>query len=242
MAFRLYNRNMSQPRQLYNLQQIDSQLDSAHARIAEIKKNLSDSSAVQKATKRAENAGQAYQKAQIALKRAEQDVEAQQTKIANNERTLYSGSVTNPKELEDLQLESAALKRHLVTLEDKLLEAMVAYEDAENAHHSAQSNLDSTKDQVAKENVDLTSEHTSLVADVEELEAQREAAVTPISAEDLQLYENLREIRHGLAVTEVVDNSCSACGYNLTAAQAQAARSPSKVTTCDSCRRILYSK
>jgi predicted nucleic acid-binding Zn-ribbon protein len=233
---------MSQPRQLYNLQQIDSQLDSARSRITEIEKILSDYTALQQAKAQAENAEKAFQQAQIALKHAEQDVETQQTKIANNERTLYSGSVTNPKELEDLQLESAALKRHLVTLEDKQLECMLALEDATSVHESAQSNLESTEEQAAKENVELTDEKTSLLADVETFEAQRVGAAAPIDPKDMQLYLKLRETRHGRAVAEVKDNSCSACGYNLTAAQAQAARSPSKVTTCDSCRRILYSK
>jgi predicted nucleic acid-binding Zn-ribbon protein len=233
---------MSQPRQLYNLQQLDSQLDSARARISEIEKILSDHTALQQAKAQAESAEKTFQQAQIALKHAEQDVETQQTKIANNERTLYSGSVTNPKELEDLQLESAALKRHLVTLEDRQLECMLALEDATNTHESAQSNLESTEEQVAKENIELTDEKTSLLADVEALEAQRVGAAAPIAPEDMQLYLKLRETRHGLAVAEVEDNSCSACGFNLTAAQAQAARSPSKVTTCDSCRRILYSK
>jgi predicted nucleic acid-binding Zn-ribbon protein len=233
---------MSQPRQLYNLQQLDSQLDSARARIEEIDKILSDHTALQQAKANAEIAELAFQQAQIALKHAEQDVETQQTKIANNERTLYSGSVTNPKELEDLQLESAALKRYLVTLEDRQLECMLAMEDATNAHESAQSNLAKTEEQVAKENVDLTEEKNSLLGNVEELETRWVEATVPIAPEEIQLYLSLRETRHGLAVAEVEDNSCSACGFNLTAAQAQAARSPSKITTCDSCRRILYSK
>jgi predicted nucleic acid-binding Zn-ribbon protein len=233
---------MSQPRQLFNLQQIDSKLDGARTRISEIEEALSDHSATRQAKAQAESAEKSFQQAQITLKHAEQDVETQQTKINSNERTLYSGSVTNPKELEDLQLESAALKRHLVTLEDKQLEFMLAFEDAENTHEQAQNNLESTLEQVAKENVDLTNEHTKLLADVDELEAQRAAAASPIASEDMELYLKLRDIRHGRAVTEVVDNSCAACGFNLTAAQAQAARSPSKVTTCDYCRRILYSK
>jgi predicted nucleic acid-binding Zn-ribbon protein len=233
---------MSQPRQLYLLQQLDTQLDKSRARLSEIDRALNDSSVMQRAIAQAEKAEKHFQQSQIALKHAEQDVETQQTKITNNQRALYGGAVTNPKELEDLQMESAALKRHLATLEDVLLEKMVAFEDAEDQHKQAQSQLETTRQETADENVELTKEQAVLLDKVAQLSAERDEASAPIDPESLALYLKLRESKAGIAVSEVVDNSCKACGFNLTAAQAQAARSPNKITTCESCRRILYSK
>jgi predicted nucleic acid-binding Zn-ribbon protein len=241
-AIRLYNRDMSQTKNLYLLQQIDTEIDSSRVRLTEIEDQLNDNSALKQAKTKAEKAENSLHQAQIALKHAEQDVETQQTKITNNERALYGGAITNPKELEDLQMESAALKRHLATLEDRLLEAMVVFEEANKKSSAAQTELEDCRQQVAQENTELTAEQEDLNAKLEDLTGKKAEAEAPIDPAAMETYLQLRQSRAGVAVTEVVDNSCAACGANLTAAQAQAARSPSKITTCESCKRILYSR
>jgi len=233
---------MSQTRQLFLLQQIDTDIDNSRLRLSEIDAALNDNSAVKQAKAKAEKAEKLSQQARTALKNAELDVEAQQTKIASNERALYGGAVTNPKELEDLQMESAALKRHLSTLEDRLLEAMVAFEEADKKHKAAQAELENVRQQAAEENVELSEEQDQLIDHLAELTQTRDETAEPIAPDSMKIYEELRQSRAGVAVAEVLDNSCTACGANLTAAQAQAARLPSKITTCDSCKRILYSK
>ena len=84
---------------------------------------------------------------------------------------------------------------------------------------------------------DLSYSVSSLLA---ELEANREKALSPIEPDLLPAYEKLRKTRRGVAVSQMKDGGCSVCGANLSAAQAQAARSPSKITYCDVCGRILY--
>lgn len=233
---------MSQPKQLFQLQQTDSQLDKTKLRLSEIEIALNDNSVLKRAINAADLAEKLQKKAQLALKRAEQEVESQQIKISNNERALYGGAIKNPKELEDLQMESGALKRHLATLEDRLLEAMVAFEEADENLKSTQTNLEDTRVQTAAENEDLIEEREQLREKVDQLQIQKEKLCGPIDEDSLRLYQKLRKTKAGVAVTEVTENSCAACGATLTAAQAQAARSPSKLTTCETCRRILYSK
>ncbi|MGD2028131.1 MAG: hypothetical protein PVI99_09970 [Anaerolineales bacterium] len=231
---------MSQKRRLANLQDIDSQIDQARSRLEEIDAALSDSSAVKKAAARAEKAEDRFTKARLALKRAEQDVQVQEEKIEKNQKALYGGSVRNPKELEDLQMEAGALRRYLSVLEDRQLEAMIAFEEAETAQEEAQSNREAVKKQTAAQNTDLTAEQAELEAKVAQLEAQRSAAIAEINADLLERYEEIRQKRFGQAVAEVRDGSCAACGAILTAAQAQEARSPTKITYCDTCGRILH--
>ncbi|HAY83969.1 MAG TPA: hypothetical protein DCY42_03320 [Chloroflexi bacterium] len=231
---------MSQVRYLFNLQQIDTQLDQARNRLAEIDAALNDSSVVRKANTRHKKADEALTKARLALKRAEQDVQVQQDKIEKNQKALYGGSVRNPKELEDLQMESGALARYLSVLEERQLEAMIAFEEAESAHEQAAHNLEKVKKEAAAQNIDLSGEQEVLLAEVEVLEKQRQAALTSIEPELLGRYEKLRKTRFGVAVTGVKQGSCAACGAILSAAQAQEARLPSKVTHCDTCGRILH--
>ena len=230
---------MSQVRHLVQLQEIDSQIDQAKARLEEIDAALNDNSAVRKATARAEKAAKALTTAQLALRRAEQEVQAQQDKIARNQKALYGGG-KSPKELEDLQMESGALGRYLEKLEEIQLEAMIAFEGAEAEDQAAKENLAAVKKQVAGENVDLSAEQESLEEQITRLNSEREAVVSPITPELISDYEKLRQDRFGLAVTSVNDGSCAACGASLTAAQAQSARSPNKIAHCGVCGRIIH--
>jgi len=116
----------------------------------------------------------------------------------------------------------------------------MAFEEADSASQTADKALTDTKNQAAAENVDLTAEQEDLLAKVAGLEAERDALAAPIEPDLLSEYEKLRQTRMGVAVSEIRDGGCSVCGANLSAAQIQAARSPSKTATCEVCGRILY--
>lgn len=230
---------MSQPRQLLKLQNIDTALDQHKARLAEIEVILSDNEALHLAQQVAEDAENAYLDAQRELKRAEQDVSAQEDKIENNQKVLYSGTVTNSKELEDLQNEAAALKRYLNTLEERQLEAMLAFEEAEETQQAMQTALQEAKNNAASQNSSLNAEFGNLTASIEALTQERPEITAPIENEHIITYDKLREKRAGLAVVAISGGECPACGNTLTLAQAQEAKSPSSVTRCDTCKRIL---
>lgn len=231
---------MSAPFKLYRLQQIDLQLDRAHARLQEIEAALRQEGALRAAEQRAEAAEQALNARAAALRRAEQDVQAHRIKIEETEAALYGGRIRNPKELQDLQNESAALKRYLAVLEDRQLEAMLAIEEAEKEHAEASANLEAVRRQVSAQNASLVAEQNSLLKEIERQQAERQAAAGAIQPEDLQTYEWLRVQRNGVAVARVADRACSACGSTLSAALLSAARSPNQITRCSTCRRILY--
>jgi len=241
-VIRLYNRIMSQTSQLFNLQKIDTKLDRNRSRLNEIETALNDDARLTKAQEGANKAESIFEATRKALKFAEDEVVGQQSKIENNKKTLYSGRVTNPKELEDLQNEAEALKRYLSVLEDKQLEKMVANEEAEASQKASQDNLNDVEELVAEENADLTKERKGLFEQVEKLENKREHAVTMIESENYSMYSKLRDTHRGIAVIEVEDRTCRACGSALSASMAQAVRSPSKITFCESCKRILYAK
>jgi predicted nucleic acid-binding Zn-ribbon protein len=174
------------------------------------------------------------------MQRAENEVKAQRLKIEQTESTLYGGKVRNPKELQDLQNETAALKRYLGTLEDRQLEQMIAYEEAEGEYQLAVERRDQVRAQKSARDQKLSGEQASIIDEIGRLQVERQAATTSIPEADLQLYAQLRQQRRGVAVARVIDTYCSACGSTLSAALLHAARSPNQLTRCDSCGRILY--
>lgn len=232
---------MSQPFKLFRLQQIDSQLDQARARLAAIEAQLADDAILKEAQEQAASAASNLDQAHKELRAAENKVRAQRTKIEQSESTLYSGKVRNPKELQDIQKEVAALKRYLVTLEDRQLEGMLYCEDLEQVYQVAADHLEKVHQDRNQIHLILRTEHQHLSAEINRMVAERQAALGPVPPEDLKVYSRLRQQRSGIAVSKVTDKSCSACGSLLTAAQLHAARSPSQLTFCDTCGRILYS-
>lgn len=234
-------RRVSRAFKLFRLQQVDSELDSARGRIAEIDQILGEDEAMRRAEAAHADATNVQAEAERELRQAEAEVLAQQAKIEQNQSTLYSGSVTNPKELQDLQLEAEALKRHLATLEDAQLEKMLSLESATSDLSDARKHLDALRAEKAKEHGELGEERQRLEAEAARLEDERVAAASGVPDADMAAYNKLRKSKGGLAVAKVNSKMCGACGATLSDALAQAARSPNELSTCSSCRRILYS-
>lgn len=232
---------MSETFKLYRLQQIDSQIDQINDRLKAIEIALNKDKTVRLAQKREEQSQEIVQKEQKNLRTAEQEVQAQRVKIEQSEATLYGGKVRNPKELQDLQNEVAALKRYLNVLEDRQLEAMIAVETAGEQLQTASIELQRALAASAAQHKDLSQEKDSLLTDLTRLQGQRAATVSSIPVEDMQIYDQLRRSRSGIAVARIVDKCCSACGTTLNAALLHAARSPNQMSRCDGCSRILYS-
>ncbi len=231
---------MSQPFKLYRLQQIDTQLDQVKSRLTEIEIALTDNIHLQQAEELYLQTEASLEAARTDLRQAEEAVQSQRIKINQTESTLYGGKVRNPKELQDLQNESFALRRYLSVLEDRQLEAMIILDQAELDHNAAVGHLQKTQLETKSQNKALLSDQTTLLQEKNRQEIEHTAAANALQKDDLKLYQQLRKTHQGVAVTRVIDNCCSACGSTLSAAQLHAARSLNQIVRCDSCSRILY--
>ena len=231
---------MSRSYSLFTLQQFDTGLDDATKRIREINLKLQDRTAVEEAQKDHNKFELIHSKSTKALENAEHEVAQQTAKIEQNQKKLYSGTITNPKELEDLQLESNSLNKYLQVLEERQLEAMLASEQSQSDLDAASRRLaevTQTKDQEQKS---LEKEKNSLEAAISSLTAQKTRYLETEDLPDLQIYHSLREKCGGIAVTLMTESSCTSCGANIPSAIEQAAKSPSKLAYCPTCKRILH--
>ncbi|GAB4490463.1 MAG: zinc ribbon domain-containing protein [Anaerolineales bacterium] len=225
---------------LYRLQQIDTRLDQVTSRQAAIQSALENDAALKAARLHQESAEAALKASEQALKQAENEAANQRIKLEQAESSLYSGRIQNPKELADLQNDVAALKRHLATLEDRQLEAILALEDARAALDSAKKEYLLTQGQVISQNASLKTEQDFLQKEAETLTAQRLAVLPMIDSQSLARYDTLRQQRRGLAVTTISEDACNACGAALTRGHAQSVRFSQQIVHCPSCGRILF--
>lgn len=231
---------MSTPLKLFRLQQIDTQMDQATNRIREIEKAINENPILDQAFNNLKEAEKEYKVQQKALLDAEDSVRAQRTKIEQTESTLYSGKITNPKELQDLQNETTALKRYLQVLEDRQLEAMIENDEKRDKYESASSQYQAISEKVKEENQVLLKEKQGIQKDIERLSLEKQSLLSSIDLDMIALYQQLRQKKRGIAVAKITEKTCSACGSILTPATIQSAHLSSLIIYCPSCGRVLY--
>jgi predicted nucleic acid-binding Zn-ribbon protein len=219
---------------------VDRQIDHARSQLEDIRLTLENDSELQLTLKELQTAQASHLHANNALKNAEAEVKSQRIKIEQADSSLYGGRVQNPKELQDLQKDIVSLKKHLVTLEERELEAMIQAEDAENILQASKTKLELMQSRLGDEHKKLIADQSVFSVKLEQLAEERGATLATIESDLLQIYENLRQQKRGVAITEVSDNSCASCGATITVTLQQNSRSQKQLAHCPSCGRILY--
>lgn len=230
---------MSRASSLYRLQETDLELDACRARLAEIETALSGSPAVQAARTRAQAAEAQLAKARAVLQDLELENAALDEKIREVEGRLYGGRVRNPKELQDLQADAESLKRRRAASEEQQLNALILFEETETQLAQAQADLRRAEEDAVRSNAALNAERAALTVRLTKLEAEREALGISIPTTDRQLYDRLRQHKHGRALSRLKDGVCTACGIEPSAALRQEAKR-GELARCSGCDRILY--
>ena len=231
---------MSRSQTLFQLQQYDTNLDSSFRRIAEIDILISDTSDLDNLHLIQDQRKREFDEKQTELRSAENQVKDQNFKIEQNEKKLYSGMITNPKGLEDLQLESESLKKYLTVLEERQLEAMLVSDQAQSQYDEITAKVDDLSQQKDSVNNDLLTENNKLKEQIAITEKERIQYLEANAIPDLSIYNKLRESLGGIAVTIMTLSSCSSCGANIPSAIEQEARSPGNLSNCPTCKRILH--
>ena len=231
---------MKQSQALYQLQKVDLAIGEHQARLAEINLLLGDDSTLQAAVQTLDSAQAALKPWTVRAHDLDLEIKTLDAKLKAVDERLYSGQIGNPKELQDMQDEVAALKRRRVALEDDLLEAMIEVEQHQARGEEAASQLADLQDDQQSEQVDLRREQATLTAALADLERQRETALKIVDPASLQAYDGLRATKHGQAVAPLVDdNMCKACGITQTLMIAKQVRAGQNLVYCNGCGRIL---
>jgi hypothetical protein len=231
---------MSQIFNLYRLQQLDSQLDTALTKLSEFEQLLQNDDEVRESQKNYDQQQEQLRSLNQSLSKIEHEVKQQNIKIEQSESTLYGGKVKNPKELKDLENEVASLKKYLRVLEERELEALIAVEEQTKITEQAQIQLKQVIQTYEVKNADCIREIEQLRKEIAQLENEKQILIQGIPKDYFDRYQQIRQLKKGIAVTRIIDKSCAACGTTLTGGLIQDSRLPDKIVLCPSCGRILY--
>ncbi len=229
---------MSQSGSLYHLQTLDSELEAVRTRLAEVAALLQDDRAVQTAQAALDDARNRQRQWQTRVNEMEHERASLRDEAAAAEERLYSGRVHNPRELTELQDKVRELTQRRDALEEPLLEAMLASDQAEADCAAAEARLSAAKKEHQQAAGDLAAEERGLSARQAQLEADIAHSRQTIDAQYLSLYDQLRRRPGRVAVTPVIRDECGVCHVRLTSQQAQQIHR-GEVLTCPTCGRIL---
>ena len=171
--------------------------------------------------------------------RLEGEIELIDQKVAREEQRMYSGNVSNPKELSSLQAEVASLKKKKDGIEDELLEVMDRREQAT----ATLDLLTKERDESSAEAAALSEKVAALTEDIDQQLAEHSSARDRIAPEIppdlLKVYDKLRETKGGVGAAALQAGTCQGCHTKLPAKEAERVRAEGGLQRCDNCRRIL---
>jgi predicted nucleic acid-binding Zn-ribbon protein len=224
---------------LIRLQQLDSEIESARRRIAEIP-------AVQEAlATRLEQATAAVAAAKQRLTASQTERKAIETEVATIQTRLskYKGQLLELKTnkeyttmLHEIATAEAAIRSH----EDRVLERMEEAETITGEMKAAEAELKTQQAAIAAERKALEAEAASLQKSADEKATARTEAARQLSPEALRLFEHVSKQRKGLAVAEARDGGCTVCHVRMRPQMFNEVRRGETLVQCESCLRILY--
>ncbi|MHB8808206.1 MAG: zinc ribbon domain-containing protein [Anaerolineaceae bacterium] len=227
---------------LFELQNIDTQLDTFQAELTNIDAQIGKNGAVRNANQAVLSIQSEIEFIQRELNLIIDEIERKKIKLSQSDSTLYSGKVQNPKELQDLQQEIQYLKNNIADLEDKQLNQMIKLEEIQASHNSAKNSYNGIASQFETAQSQMAARKETLHLDSERLHRKRDVVLASIEPELVTRYEVLRKRKNGLAIAALENGACSACGTQLTPSERQEVHQLSKIFLCPTCGRILYHK
>ena len=165
------------------------------------------------------------------------ELELAEQKLSAEQNRLYAGGLS-ARDATFLRQEVEMLERKNGEAEDRILELMQTREDQEAAVAALSEEL--AKAEAAKAELEAVIQEAwnGIDARLARKEARKADIVPLIEPGLLELYEQLREVKEGVAIGRLAEGICGGCHLSLTAAEQLEVRR-SDPPRCIHCRRIL---
>ncbi len=229
---------MSVTKQLYQLQEVDLELESNEQALNQIASQLGESEAVVGVRNRLVLEQERLEDLERQQRSVEWELDDLTSKLAAAEKELYSGKIRNPKELTNLEHETDLLKSRHTQLEEKVLEIMDQVEFTTKSVATIDSELGALKAEWQNQQQQLLAQMEQLKTILSNLNHKRQLLAAEVDPQTIEIYHQLKK-QKGTAVAKVEQGICRGCRISLPITELQQARSGSLVR-CGSCGRILF--
>ncbi len=225
---------------LLDLQEVDLQIDRLlHERqsLPELDEYRLAHEAATNADEELATAEQELRETSLALDKNDGELEITAGRLDAEQNRLYAGGLS-ARDADYLRREVEMLDRKRREAEDRVLELMEERERQE----AGVAELRTTAAELAAAKAVLEAAIKEAWKGIDgklAIKESRKGQIVPLVVEDLlDLYENLREAKEGVAIGELTDDMCGGCHLKLTAAEVLDAKRTDP-PRCIHCRRIL---
>jgi predicted nucleic acid-binding Zn-ribbon protein len=224
---------------LHDVQKIDTQIYQREQAILALDSGDSLKREAIALIKRADVAISTRQKLAAELHLQELALKSVEAKRDTEHERLYSGRVTNPKELRDMQHDEENLNLQISELEEPILDLMDRVEQAKILEATLAGQVSVAKRRW-KETVAHTQVETErLRAEIAALRPERETRSAMVATPLLRRYDDIRLQREGIGFAVTYTDSCPACHIKLTVHFMRLLRAGEELLCCENCGRIL---
>lgn len=231
---------MSKGRQLFELQEVDLEIDVKRETLSQVMGHLGESEVLDQARLSLSCDEERLAELERSQRELEREVEDLRAKATASEEKLYGGTVKNPKELASLQEQVVNLQRKMRERDDKTLDIMTQVDTMQQKVSLKRGEVAKIEEDWQAEQASLSQQQAELGAALSTLEQKGKDLAARLDAESLELYQALRRKRQGRAVAKVEQGMCQGCRIALPMSELQRARIGQELVQCSSCERILY--
>jgi len=225
-------------KQLYQLQEVDLEIESSEQALTQIVCQLGESRVVAKAQANLKSEQQQFEELGRQQHSAEWEIADLVSRLTTAEEKLYSGRIKDPKELTNLQHEVEGLRSRRNHLEDKALEIMNRVELSTASVAALSGGLRVLETEWHSQQQQLSTNIEQFKTLLSGLKYKRQLLAAKIAPQVVGLYQELKK-QKGQAVAKVEQGICCGCQISLSTTELQRTRSDSLVR-CSSCGRILF--
>ena len=229
---------MSVIKQLYQLQEIDLEIESTEQALTQLVRQLRESQAVVKAQTELKLEQQQLEELASQQHSVEWELTDLVSKLTATEEKLYSGRIKDPKELTNLQHETTGLRTRRSHLEDNALGMMDRIELSTTSVAYLSSQLETLETEWRSRQQQLSTDIERFKITLVDLEDKRQLLSAKVDSQTVGLYRELKKQKKQ-AVAKVEQGICCGCRVSLSTTELRRARSDNPVQ-CSSCGRILF--
>jgi uncharacterized protein len=226
---------------LLELQNVDVRLNEVRARLAAFPKKLADADARAASAKAELDQSKAAQLASF-KDRKKYELDVEQFKERVRKYRDQTSQVKTNEAYKALQHEVQMAEAEIAKAEDRLLEQMVAGEEYDHRIKNAESSLKEVEAVVRVQRSTIDADKAAAEKSLAELTAERAGIVGAIPENLLDHYERIAKKHNGVALAEVRDEKCGACGMRIRPHVFQEMRrlGSEEMFHCETCTRIIY--
>ncbi len=227
---------------LLDVQKIDLDIDRLLDRrqsLPELEEYRAVHEKLQKLERKHEAAAGALRELELAMDKSDGELSILETKLKENETRLFAGGMSG-RETEYMRLEVESLRGQREAMETRVLGMLDGLDPARDEVHNLEKKIEKAKQESGRLDEAIRAEWKKIDAELARKEALKVEGLAPIDRDLVELYEDLRRLKEGVAIAAFENGVCGGCHMALSPAEREEAFS-GDLPRCVHCRRILVS-